>query len=541
MTATDVVTTPQGVSLVAGTPSREGASAFQATNPRTGEPLEPAFVDATSEEVTAAVGAAADAFEEVGDASSGQLATLLDAAATELSAAEDAIIALLGLETGLSEARLAREFARTTGQLRFFGELVRDGTYREAMIDHPDPDHPALPRPDMRRVLVPIGPVAVFGASNFPLAYSVPGGDTASALAAGCPVIVKAHPAHPGASELCGRALVRAASSAGFPDGWISVLQGAGVDVGRAMVLAPETKGVGFTGSVAGGRALFDLAAARPEPISVFAEMGSANPIVVMPGALSARTQELAQGFVSAITTDAGQYCTKPGLMFVPEGEDAQKLVQHVSEMVSTVDPTVLVSERIHTQLTAQLDRTVATTGVEVVARGPERDGDGLSCQPVVLATDIATFLESPELWSEHFGPVSVIVRYRQQEDLRAALLQLEGSLTATIHVEVEELSQVEQAHRILAAKAGRLVWNGFPTGLAVTHATHHGGPYPAATNVGHTSVGATAVRRFQRPVSYQSAPQEVLPPSLRDDNPLGIPRRIDGAWTSAAMEGSDV
>jgi NADP-dependent aldehyde dehydrogenase len=452
--------------------------------------------------------AAAHPFASLPD---GRRAELLDAVADALDAAADELVAVSGEETALPEGRLRGELARTTAQLRKFGDVVREGGYLEATIDHADPSD-VPPRPDLRRVLRPIGPVAVFAASNFPFAFSVAGGDTASALAVGCPVIVKTHPGHPRTSELTARLVAAALAEA--PEGVFQTV--AGFDEGLALVDAEQIEAVAFTGSVRAGRALLERCAARPRPIPFYGELGSLNPVVVTPDADAARGGELAAGLAGSFQLGDGQFCTKPGLVFVPEGSALEAaLPAHVA-----VGEPRMLTQAIADGYETGRQRASAIPGVEVIA------GGGSATAPTVLAADAATLLAHGQLLDEVFGPVTVLVRYRDAAALDAALGMLEGSLTMTLHAEPEE--DIAGLADWAASRAGRVLFGGWPTGVAVSWAQHHGGPWPA-TNTVFTSVGATAVRRFLRPVTYQDAPASVLPPALRDDNPLGIPRRVDG------------
>lgn len=496
----------------------------RAVDPRTGTEFGPDFSDASLDEVAAAVDAAVRAFPVLRDA---DRALLLRRIADELEALGDALLELADHETGLGLPRLTGERGRTCGQLRMFADAVDEGSYVDAIIDHAVADA-VPPRPDLRRMQIPLGPVAVFGAGNFPLAFSVPGGDTASALAAGCPVVVKAHPGHPGTSDLCGQAVSRAAASMGLPAGVFTLLHGASHEVGGALVRAAGIKAVGFTGSLAGGRALFDIAAAREEPIPVYAEMGSVNPLFVSPGALAARAQSVAEGFVASLTMGTGQFCTKPGLVVVPAGEDGDVFVSAVAGLVAEGSAGWMLDARLQDTLAGRLEQTLKLDGVVEVARG-SADGDG-TCHPaVVLTTAASTFLSTPELAEEHFGPVCVIVRTAPHGELLAVAAALPGSLTATIHCEPGE--DVSMLVDVLRERAGRILFNGFPTGVAVVAAQHHGGPYPATTAPAHTSVGTTAIRRFLRPVAWQDAPAALLPPELVEENPLGIMRLVDGEF----------
>jgi NADP-dependent aldehyde dehydrogenase len=452
--------------------------------------------------------AAAHPFASLPDA---RRAELLDAVADALDAAADELVAVAGEETALLEGRLRGELARTTAQLRKFGDVVREGGYLEATIDHADPSD-VPPRPDLRRVLRPIGPVAVFAASNFPFAFSVAGGDTASALAVGCPVIEKTHPGHPRTSELTARLVAAALAEA--PEGVFQTV--AGFEQGLALVDAEPIEAVAFTGSLRAGRALLERCTARPRPIPFYGELGSLNPVVVTPDADAARGVELAAGLAGSFQLGDGQFCTKPGLVFVPEGSALEAaLPAHVA-----VGEPRMLTQAIADGYETGRQRASAIPGVEVIA------GGGSATAPTVLAADAETLLAHDELLDEVFGPVTVLVRYRDAAALDAALGMLEGSLTMTLHAEPEEdiAGLVDWA----ASRAGRVLFGGWPTGVAVSWAQHHGGPWPA-TNTVFTSVGATAVRRFLRPVTYQDAPASVLPPALRDDNPLGIPRRVDG------------
>lgn len=452
--------------------------------------------------------AAAHPFTSLPDA---RRAELLDAVADALDAAADELVAVSGEETALPEGRLRGELARTTAQLRKFGDVVREGGYLEATIDHADPSD-VPPRPDLRRVLRPIGPVAVFAASNFPFAFSVAGGDTASALAVGCPVIVKTHPGHPRTSELTARLVAEALAEA--PEGVFQTV--AGFEQGLVLVDAEPIEAVAFTGSLRAGRALLERCTARPRPIPFYGELGSLNPVVVTPDADAARGVELAAGLAGSFQLGDGQFCTKPGLVFVPEGSVLEAaLPAHVA-----VGEPRMLTQAIADGYETGRQRASAIPGVEVIA------GGGSATAPTVLAADAATLLAHDELLDEVFGPVTVLVRYRDAAALDAALGMLEGSLTMTLHAEPGE--DITGLADWAASRAGRVLFGGWPTGVAVSWAQHHGGPWPA-TNTVFTSVGATAVRRFLRPVTYQDAPASVLPPALRDDNPLGIPRRVDG------------
>lgn len=464
---------------------------------------------------------AAAAFPAMAAATDRTRAGWLRAAADSLDAAADRLVPTADEETGLGVARLSGEVARTTGQLRMFAEVVEEGSYLEAMIDHAAPAA-AVPRPDLRRMLVPVGPVAVFAASNFPFAFSIAGGDTASALAVGCPVVVKAHPGHPRLSRMTAEVVAEALRTAGAPGGAFGLVEG--YEAGIALITHPAVRAASFTGSVAGGRALADRAAARPDPIPFFGELGSINPVVVTPGADAARGEQLATGLADSFRLGAGQFCTKPGIVFVPEDSVVERSLRDVVGAAGR-DAGRPLTEAIGTGFAGGIAALLAVPGVQAVAGQASTAADGFV--PVVAATDLDTFAEhAPTLLREVFGPATLLVRYDDADRLPQALACVEGSLTATIDAEDDE--PIDDLVGVLSARAGRVLFSGWPTGVAVTWAQHHGGPWPATTSQ-HTSVGATAVRRFQRPLVLQDAPARVLPAALRDDNPLRIPRRVDG------------
>jgi NADP-dependent aldehyde dehydrogenase len=471
---------------------------FAAVNPRTGVPSSRTFADAPDAEIDAAVAAAVAAAPVLRQRPTD---ALLDLIADELEARGDDIVATADEETALGPTRLNGELARTTGQLRAFAELVRSGRHLDVVIE-PGP-------PDLRRMNVPVGPVAVFGAGNFPLAFSAPGGDTASALAAGCPVVVKGHPSHPATSDLCAHAVLAAVDKAGFPPGTFALVQGVEHRVGAALVEHEGIEAVGFTGSLRGGRALFDLAARRPRPIPVYAEMGSANPVFVSPAAAARRGAEIAAGLAASATMGTGQFCTKPGLVFVP-ADAADEFVAALVKSMSEVQPGCMLDPRLRSGYLEELDELRSTPGVELW-EGPPGEG-ALSCGVAVAVVDADVFDGAGDLLArEHFGTV---VRCGSLVE-RAATL--DGSLTVTVHLEAEvEADLGAQLRDAVIPKAGRIVWNGWPTGVAVTDAMVHGGPYPATTAPGTTSVGLAAIRRFLRPVAFQDTPAPLLPAALQ-------------------------
>jgi len=514
------------------------ARAFHAVDPRSGE-LGPEYAEATPDDVHAAVAAAAAAFASPGLRDDGRRVELLREIAERLSGAEEEIVAVCTAETGLPEARVRSELERTWRQVAAFADLVDAGDYVDAIIDTADPDARPIPRPDVRRMLVPVGPVAVFGASNFPLAFSTAGGDTASALAAGCPVVVKGHPSHPGTSEVVARLVRGAVGSIGLPDGTFAMLQSSGVEVGEALVDEPAIAAVGFTGSLAGGRAIFDRAAARPKPIPVFAEMGSVNPVVVTSAALRARAAQIAEGLVASVSSFGGQLCTKPGVVFVPAGAEGEQFVADVAGRLAAAEPQVMLNERLRDSLAERVDELAGLAepaGEGDTTAGP--DGPGFRFAPGAFRAAASDLAREPALLEERFGPVVLLLDYRSEDELLEALDRVEGQLTGSVHAEADDEPLVRTLVDVLAARAGRLVFDGFPTGVAVTHAMTHGGPYPATTAPGTTSVGMTAIQRFLRPVAWQNAPAAALPPALRDENPLGIWRRVDGRPTREPISG---
>ncbi|WP_017973587.1 aldehyde dehydrogenase (NADP(+)) [Actinopolyspora halophila] len=457
-----------------------------------------------------------------------ELAGMLRGVADALEGATEELVPLAQRESGLPEGRLRGELVRTTFQLRLFGDVVEEGSHLGAALDSPAPDWPTGARPDMRRVSLPLGPVLVFAASNFPFAFSVAGGDTASALAAGCPVVVKAHPGHPELSRRTAELVTIALREAGAPEGTFALIEG--TESGQAAVLDGRIRAGAFTGSNSGGRALFDLACSRADPIPFYAEMGSVNPAFVTPEAAEQRGGEIARGYLDSYTLGVGQFCTKPGLLFVPQ--------QALREFEETLVPEVrqrnaapMLSSGIANAFRESLNSLREHSAVrELVTGGHSEDG----VTPTLLSTTTEELLaHSEELMGECFGPVSLLVGYSDTDQLVEAATAFSGELTATVQG-VEDEKVVESLFGLLRSRAGRLVWNGWPTGVSVSYAMQHGGPYPATTAPTHTSVGTAAVERFLRPVSFQNAPAAVLPDALRDGNPLGIPRRVDGELYSA-------
>ncbi|WP_351225250.1 aldehyde dehydrogenase (NADP(+)) [Streptomyces sp. NPDC002133] len=499
------------------------AAPVWSVDPRTGKPREQVAVEATADEVDSAVRAADAARPALADRT--VRAALLRTAASLLDEAGEHVIEAADAETALGPARLTGELARTTAQLRAFADVVDEGAFLDIRIDHADADR-TPPWPDLRRWKIPLGVVAVYSASNFPLAFSVPGGDTASALAAGCPVVVKAHPDHPATSELCAALLRRAARQVGLPEDVVVLVHG--FDAGVELVRHPLVAAAGFTGSVRGGRALFDAAAARPAPIPFHGELGSLNPVVITEAAAAERAEAIGSGLAGSVTLGEGQFCTKPGFVLAPAGDAGDRLLKALGAAVSETEPGIMLDHRMRDAFVAGVAERTALDGVEAPvtpgAGGAHTVSAGFLTVPAQRLT-----ADGPHdlLLEECFGPVTVVARYAAQDEIAGVLSRLSGNLTATLHA-VDDDPEAAGLLAALTPLAGRVLVNGWPTGVAVAPAQHHGGPYPATTSTS-TSVGATAIERWLRPVTYQSAPPSLLPPELRDDNPLGLPRRVDG------------
>lgn len=519
-----------GRHLIGMSTSQEGGPGFTAVNPVTGEVLAPEFRDATPSEVDAAMRLAALAHPGLESAGRALRGDLLDRAAAAIEALGETLLSRAATETGLPIARLEGERARTCSQLRLFAALVRDGSYLDLRIDHAARERTPIPKPDVRSMQRAVGPVVVFGASNFPLAFSVAGGDTASALAAGCPVVVKAHPNHPGTSELVAGALVGAVRDSNLPEGTVSLLHGKANRVGEALVAHGEARAVGFTGSFAGGKALFDIAAARPVPIPVFAEMGSTNPVFLFQHALTEAGADIATGLVQSVTLGVGQFCTNPGLVIVPKGAPAAAFVRDFARALEQVAEGTMLHAGIRQGYDRRLAEIAAVDGVETVVKGGPGSA-ACAARPALLVTDGAVFLRQPPLQGEVFGPSTLVVRCDTIAEILDVARHLPGQLTATVHAAPADAADLDVVLPVLEQKAGRVLFGGFPTGVEVCHAMVHGGPYPATTDSRSTSVGTMAIRRFTRPVCYQDFPEPRLPVELRDTTG-GLLRLVDGTWT---------
>jgi NADP-dependent aldehyde dehydrogenase len=487
--------------------------------------------DTTAEELDSVLAAADAAAAPMGASGPAERAAWLRAVADALDAAADDLVPLAIEESGLPEPRLRGEVGRSSGQLRMFADALAEGALLDVIIDTADPDAKPVPRPDLRRMLVPLGPVLVFAASNFPFAFSVCGGDTASALAAGCPVVVKAHPGHPRVSRATAEVMQAALRKAGAPEGALGLVFG--FDVGVSALRDPRVKASGFTGSVPAGKALHEIAVAREEPIPFYGELGSLNPVFVLPGAVEARGPAIAEGYVGSFTLGVGQFCTKPGLLFLPAGHG---LRDRLVEAAGGVAPATMLSDRIAGGFSQGVERLRKRGGLREWVHGSE---DGREASATLLQTTVPELLEDADVVLEEcFGPTSIVVEYADQAELRSAAAAFGGNLTATLHAEDSDADEAGALLPVLQERAGRVVWNGWPTGVAVSWAMHHGGPFPATVGSIHTSVGVTAARRFQRPVCFQDTPQAHLPSMLHDRNTLGISRRIDGEVSHADVPG---
>ncbi len=498
-----------GHHLIAGawTP---GEATFR-SSPAHGEALD--FAVGTPAQVDLAVRAAEEAFAMYGQTTREVRAAFLERIADEIEARGAEITAIGTSETGLPAARLEGERGRTTGQLRLFAAHIRKGDYLDRRHDAALPDRTPLPRPDLKLVQRPIGPVAVFGASNFPLAFSTAGGDTASALAAGCPVVVKGHSAHPGTGEIVAQAILAAILATGMPAGVFSLIQGGSRAVGEALVQHPLIRAVGFTGSLGGGRALYDLCAARPDPIPFFGELGSVNPTFLLPHALRARGEALATGWAGSLTQGAGQFCTNPGLVIALDGPEVDAFEQRAAAALAATGPQTMLTDGI---AAAYREGQARVSGAPGVTALHQTTSDGRVASPNLYSVPSEAFRQSHGLGEEVFGPLGLVVRARDEADLLSLAAGIEGQLTCTLHLDAGDHALGARLMPILERKAGRILANGFPTGVEVADAMVHGGPYPASTNFGATSVGTLSIRRWLRPVCYQNMPDALLPADLR-------------------------
>lgn len=515
--------------------SEKGTANLQSFNPAKAETRAGQFKSATNEEIEAAMTKAEMAFDAYRATSPEQRAQFLDAIADEILNLGDELIQAAMEESALPEGRIVGERGRTMGQLKLFASLLRDGSWVEATIDTAQPGREPLPKPDIRKMLRPLGPVVVFTASNFPLAFSTAGGDTASALAAGCPVVVKAHNSHLHTNELVSDAIAKAAEKTGMPDGVYSSLAGEGFGLGTTLVKHPKTKAVAFTGSLGGGMALYKMAIERDEPIPVFAEMGSINPVIFLPEKLQAESEQLAKTYAGSITLGVGQFCTNPGLLVAMESPALDQFCGTLAGEITASAAATMLNAGIAESFAKNKETSLTQNGVELISSNQvETPRNGANAAVARVSAD--DFLSNPNLQHEVFGPYSLVVTCKDQAQLDQVIAQLNGQLTVTFMGNENDFKSFENQIHAAEKKTGRLIYNGVPTGVEVCASMQHGGPFPAATDSRFTSVGSDAIKRFARPVAYQNAPQFLLPIELKDENPNSIWRSVDGHWTNQSL-----
>lgn len=524
-----------GKNYIGNEQSAKGSKTYKTFNPKLNIENSHVFTEATAQEIDQAAALASNAFTSFKNTTGQQKAAFLNAIADEILALDDELVQVYCSETGLPEGRAKGERGRTIGQLRSFANLVEEGSWVEATIDTAEPDRQPMSKPDLRKMLVPLGPVVVFGASNFPLAYSTAGGDTAAAFAAGCPVIVKSHPMHAGTGELVASAIVKAAKSTNMPNGVFSNLNSSGIEVGVQLVKHSEVKAVGFTGSIRGGRALFDLASQREEPIPVFAEMGSVNPVVILPNALKERGDELANTYAGSITLGTGQFCTNPGLILGLKSENLSNFVQELAKEIVKIEPSCMLHPNIVGAYESNKSKAMAQAGLDVISDYKVDVAPNYARQAITTVEGKA-FLENSTLHQEVFGPFSMVVQCDDVDELENIISNLEGQLTGTLIAEGNEAQNYKGVVEAIANRVGRIIFNGVPTGVEVVPAMLHGGPYPASTDSRFTAVGIHSIKRWVRPFSYQDWPNDMLPEALKNDNPLSISRLVNGKQTTTKI-----
>jgi len=517
-----------GKNQIGFTQSAKGNIAFKTFNPQKNSENEALFYEATSDEIDKACQLAFEAFKTFKNTSGIQKAAFLNAIADEILALGNTLVEIYCAESGLSEKRCLNERTRTIFQLRSFADLLIEGSWVDASIDTAIPDRKPIPKVDLRKMLVPLGPVVVFGASNFPLAYSTAGGDTTSAFAAGCPVIIKSHPMHAGTGELVSQAITKAAQKTGMPHGVFSNLNSSGIDVGVQLVKHPQVKAVGFTGSVSGGRALYNLAAQRPEPIPVFAEMGSINPVILLPSAVQTKAKEWGETLAGSITLGSGQFCTNPGLILGVKGTDLNRFMTTLANEIVKIEPSCMLHPNIIGAYETKKEAALAQSGLKKVIQFKKAIPQNYGRQ-IVTTVEGATFLNNPTLHQEVFGPFSIVVQCEDIRQLETIVSRLEGQLTGSLLGSENEILENTSLVNALQNRVGRLIFNGVPTGVEVCPSMQHGGPYPASTDSRFTAVGIYSIKRWVRPVSYQNWPNKALPEALKNNNPLGILRILNG------------
>ncbi len=524
----------QAVNFIGNDTSRNGDVFFKGYDPIKNKELEPAYPEASNEEISLAVEKAVKAFSLFRKTTAAQRQNFLQSIADEILMLGDDLIYCCMNETALSFDRLTGERTRTVNQLKMFADLITKDFWNDVRIDRAIPNKKPVPKKDIRQMQIPIGPVAVFGAGNFPLAFSVAGGDTASALAAGCPVVYKAHPGHPATSEMIAHAIIKAVKKSKMPDGVFSLVNGLSTRVGEKLVSNPNIKAVGFTGSFKGGKALFDLAALRDEPIPVYAEMGSTNPIFLLPMALRNNADYIVEGIINSFTLGSGQFCTNPGLIIISKSDDTSKFLEKLGKRTGLLSPAFMLSKRMKDNFENGINKLQSIKDVKVISKGIKALG---SCETTsyLLETTAKQFVNNENLEMEVFGPSTLIVLAKDKNEIQTIATKLGGHLTASIHCNDEkELSEYMELVETLTYKVGRLIINDYPTGVEVCDSMHHGGPYPATSDVRFTSVGTAAIKRWLRPVSFQNFPERLLPDALKNSNPENIYRLIDGILKKA-------
>ncbi len=520
-----------GLQFIGYTKSGKGHDQFYGINPKTNKNIKPVFLEASKEEIKNACDLSVNAFYEFRKTSSKNKAEFLNEIASEIDKLGNNLIDLCSMETGLSKNRLIGERARTMNQLSMFADLIMEGNHLDARIDTAIPGRKPVPKSDLRQMQIPLGPVGVFSATNFPLAFSVTGGDTASALAAGCTVVVKANPSHPETSELVASAIVSAAKKTGMPDGIFSMIHGKSNHVGLSLVKHPAIKAIGFTGSFKGGKALFETANLRKEPIPVYAEMGSVNPVFILPDALKQKTADIANGLVQSVTLGAGQFCTNPGICFSINSDARNDFLKKLKHNIENNTGNVMLNERISNSYFENIEKVKNVHGVKLIAEG-KTIASKCSSRATFLDISYVDYEKNTDLKNEIFGPSTLSIKLNTNQEFYDAARKLEGQLTISVFCTKKDIQEFKELIYILELKAGRLIINGFPTGVEVCHSMHHGGPFPATTDSRSTSVGTAAIKRFLKPICYQDFSQDLLPDALKNDNPLNITRLVNGKLT---------
>ncbi len=524
-----------GKNYIGNTLSNLGSKTFSTFNPKLNIENEWVFYEASDSEVDKAIELAVDAFKVYGTFSGKAKAEFLNQIIYEIEALGNELIDVYCKETGLPEGRAKGERGRTMGQLKSFADLIEEGSWVEPIVDTALPHREPVAKPDLRKMMMPLGPVAVFGASNFPLAYSTAGGDTASALASGCPVIVKSHPMHTGTGELVASTIINAAKKTGMPNGVFSNLNSSGISIGEKLVKHPKIKAIGFTGSLKGGRSLYNMAAKRDEPIPVFAEMGSVNPVILLPKALKDKGENWAKTYAGSITLGVGQFCTNPGLVFAIKSPELDDFIEVLSQEILKIEPSCMLNPKIKKNYIKNNSEVVAQKGVSTIVV-KEKTKDNFASQ-MIVAVSGEEFINNKTLHTEVFGPFSMIVKCMDKRQLEDVISCIDGQLTGTVISEDSEISDFSKMISILQNKVGRLIFNGVPTGVEVCPAMQHGGPYPASTDSRFGAVGTSAIKRWVRPISFQDWPNKLLPNELKDENPLQINRMINGNFSKSSLK----